>query len=104
MLEHPTMTGQSAEFVDRRRAVRHRLALPVELEHGGGVTRDVSASGVFFETDQSFLPGSPISFSLLFEHADPHGPVRLRCQGRVVRLEPHDGKSGVAVAFTSRSF
>ena len=86
---------------DRRQARRYRIALPVALEHGTGVTRDVSACGVFFETDLSFSPGVTISLSLVLEHADADGPLCFQCQGEVVRVEQRAGKVGVAVRLTS---
>jgi hypothetical protein len=73
----------------------------VEWEHGTGITRDVSAGGVFFVTQQLFSPGDPIECTLVFEHLEPDHPVRLHCRGQVVRVEPEDGKIGVAVAITA---
>jgi PilZ domain len=69
-------------------------ALPVRLDRGTGITRDVSASGVFFETDVDYAPGSAISFAI-----DLHGPagkMMLKCQGQIVRVEDRGGKVGVA--------
>ena len=82
-------------------ARRYQITLPVELEHGTGITRDASAAGVFFETDLLFSPGVSISFSLVFEHADADGPLRFQCQGEVLRVEQHADKVGVAVRLTS---
>ena len=94
----------TTEVTDRRHARRYRTALPVELKHGTGLTRDISTSGVFFETDLSFLLGITFRFSLVLEYADPDGPVRLQCQGKIVRVEPREDKIGVAVRFTSYCF
>lgn len=80
------------------------VTLPVELQNGNGVTRDVSASGVFFETDVSFSARTGIIFSLLLEHADPAGPIRLHCHGEVVRVERVHDKFGVAVAIDQHRF
>ncbi|MBI3798856.1 MAG: PilZ domain-containing protein [Deltaproteobacteria bacterium] len=90
--------------VDRRQARRYRVALPIELEHGTGLTRDISACGVFFATDASFPVGVTISLSLVLEYADLDGPVRLPCQGEVVRVERYEGNVGVAVRFTAYWF
>ena len=98
------VVGDRPGFTDRRQARRYRTAIPVELEQRTGLTRDVSASGVFFETDSSFPVGVTISFSLVLEHADPGGPLRLQCQGEVVRVERLESKVGVAVRFTSYWF
>lgn len=86
---------------ERRRATRYQVGLPVELQNGSGVTRDVSESGVFFETDRALTPGSPISFSLILGHADPEGPFRLECKGSIVRVEESEGKVGVAARISS---
>ena len=88
----------------RRRARRFNITMPVELEHGRGITRDVSSSGVFFESDHSFSVGEVISFWLVFEYAGMGPAFRLPCQGRVVRVEQRAGRTGVAVAFTSFGF
>ena len=95
---------ETQESTYRRQARRYRVAVPVELAQGTGITRDISASGVFFETDLSFPVNATLSFSLVLEHADPGGPVRLQCQGEVVRVEQREGKMGVAVRFTSYWF
>ena len=88
----------------RRGGRRLAVALPVELPNGHGVTRDVSAFGVFFETTLALSPGAAIRFSLLLEHADPGGPIRLHCQGKIVRLEALRGRLGVAVAIDQHRF
>jgi hypothetical protein len=86
---------------DKRRAPRFRVELRVKWDHGTGITRDVSVDGVFFMTQQVCSPGDPIECTLVFEHLDPDHPVRLRCRGQVVRVEPDDGHTGVAVAITA---
>jgi len=92
------MTTDS-EFTERREAARLEVRLPMELERGNGWTRDVSASGVYFETDESFTPGAPIRFSLFLKHAFP-SPFRLECTGQIVRVERREGRVGVAAAIT----
>ncbi len=59
--------------------------------------RDVSANGVFFETEQSFPLGERIRFAFVLQHADPGRPLHLRCEGRIVRVEPVGAKIGVGV-------
>ena len=68
------------------------------------MTRDFSSSGVFFETDQSLAPGMSVEFALRLEHLYPNQPIRLHCQGNVLRIEPSGEKVGVAVAIHSYSF
>jgi hypothetical protein len=89
------------EIPDRRKATRFQVALPVELVEGTGITRDLSARGVFFETDCVFGLGEVIQFALVLEYIDPGRPVRLHCRGRVVRFERQGNTMGVAVAITA---
>lgn len=70
-------------------------ARPVRLDRGTGVTRNISASGVFFETSVDYAVGSKISFAIEIE-GPRGGKLMLRCQGEIVRVERRDGKVGVA--------
>ena len=84
---------------ERRQALRYSLELPVEVAGACGRTRDFSASGVYFETDRAVTAGAPVRFSLLLGRVSPGGrPLRLNCEGRVVRTESGKGRLGVAVA------
>ena len=74
----------------RSREERVTAALPVSLDRGTGTTRDVSASGVFFETDVNYATGSEISFAI--ELNGPAGKLMLKCQGQIVRVEDRGGK------------
>jgi hypothetical protein len=76
------------------REERVSAALPVSLDRGVGITRDVSASGVFFETDVNYAPGSEISFAI--ELRGPAGKMMFKCRGQIVRVEDRGGKVGVA--------
>ena len=71
---------------------RVSATLPVSLESGAiGLTRDVSASGIFFEIDIENLPDSLINFTLEFE--GPGGGMTLRCKAQVLRVEHQSEKS-----------
>ena len=96
--------GRVAGTVDRRQAFRFPIALPVELERGVGITRNISTSGVFFETDQVFSTGALIRLTLVLEPKCPSNPTCLHCQGEIVRAERQEERMGVAVAFTSYRF
>ena len=82
----------------QRSEKRVRAVIPVTLARARGVTRDVSASGAFFETDASYKVGSRVHFAI--DLATPWGPAHFDCRGKIVRLERHDGTLGVAVQFT----
>ncbi len=78
---------------------RVRARLAVDLGRAKtGVTRDVSASGAFFETDVSYKVGSRVRFAI--DLATPWGPAHFDCKGKIVRLEKHHGVVGVAVQFS----
>jgi len=88
-----------AQEPDRRSGQRIQTALPVFLKNAEGITRDVSASGVFFWTSESTCAlGELISFSV--ELKRPEGRMMLKCQGDVVRTELCNGMRGVAVKIT----
>jgi Tfp pilus assembly protein PilZ len=90
--------GGVGGFEERRKAKRFKLALPVQLNDGIGTTRDMSTSGIFFETKRAYAIGETIRLSLTFEHET------LQCEARVVRVEPRNGQFGVAVELTSYVF
>lgn len=78
----------------KRKEERVEAELPVSLGSARGTTRDISATGVFFETDTAYAMGSEISFSV--ELNAPGGKMMLKCQGRIVRVENRGGKIGMA--------
>lgn len=81
---------------EKRTEMRERVALPVLLAGGAtGWTRDVSASGLYFETEAASHAGGEIELAVEVEA--PGRTLRLHCRGEVVRLESHGGRTGVAV-------
>lgn len=78
----------------KRRDKRVDTALMVFLDNARGVTRDMSASGAYFWTSGSYVPGEPISFAIELKTAA--GKVMWRCRGDVIRTEPQDHMVGVA--------
>lgn len=81
--------------MNKRREERVSAALPVFLENATGMTCDVSASGMFLETNISFAVGELVSFSVEFDA--PGGKRLLKCQGSIIRTEQRGGQIGVAV-------
>ena len=78
----------------KRRHERVPSAIPFILEDGSGaITRDLSPSGVYFETEGDLEVGSTIRFSLAFDN--PSGDLLFTCVAKVVRIRPVDGKLGV---------
>jgi len=86
---------------EKRQKQRIHIALPVFLKNATGVTRDVSATGMFFWTAVACVTGDFIRFEV--ELRRPVGKMKLKCQGDVVRTEPHNSNVGVAVRITQSS-
>lgn len=89
---------------DQRQAARFEGAIPVETEIGEGLTRDFSNSGVFFETDKTYSPGQKIEFSFVLEHFISDRPMRVKCQGEIIRVEEKGRNVGVASTISSITF
>ena len=85
-------------MVERRRGERYRLSLPVQLNHGTGITCDISTSGIFFETESAYAIGNTIRLFLNFEHET------LQCEAIVVRVESLNRQFGIAVELQSYVF
>ena len=95
--------------MERRHEERVLVNLPITLEHGKAVTRNVSGSGVFFECSSkqtSLTPGAVISFSM--ELDDPRGETlrlnKVSARGEILRVEQRAEKFGVATAITAYKF
>lgn len=85
---------------DQRSEPREPVALPVTSRHGDiGVTRDISASGLFLQVDGLQAIGSLIDLEIALD--TPGGPMRLHATGEVVRVEVNDGKTGVGLRFVA---
>jgi hypothetical protein len=83
-------------FKKKRKAERKFESLPVKVlndEHKG-VTRDISASGVYFLTDKHYEVGSIMTMTINLEY--PPGSW-MRCVGTIVRVEDHGARVGVAI-------
>ena len=97
---------------DKRGTRRFALHLPVSVRYGENLerdaqTRDVSARGVCFYLDSAIQAGSAIDFTLtLPPEITLTESIRVRCQGRVLRVEggPADGKMAVAAVIDEYEF
>jgi hypothetical protein len=99
--------------VERRAARRFSMMLPVKVRFPegdafaelNGETRDVSYRGLYFLTEATPEAGSSIEFVLtLPQQITLAGDVHIRCYGRVLRVEPHDGRRGVAARIDRHEF
>jgi len=91
---------------DKRSTRRFALRLPVTVSYSengssekAAQTRDVSARGICFFLDSAIEAGSPIEFTLtLPPEITLTESIRVRCKGKVVRVENGAPEGKVAVA------
>lgn len=90
---------------EKRATRRFALRLPVTVRYGENTeehtaqTRDVSARGICFFIDAAVQAGSPIDFTLtLPPEITLTESIRVRCKGRVVRIEGGNPAGKMAVA------
>jgi hypothetical protein len=67
----------------RRREPRYASNLAVILHDGEGIARNVSASGIYFETQLRFKKGDEVQFTVDYM---PEA-LTMQCRGRVVHIE-----------------
>lgn len=81
-----------------RRAPRFRANFPVEIEPAGGVTIDMSSSGIAFETPHDYTPGEEITMRVVVGRTGGKPGLEFECHGRVLRVDK--GERGNRVAAT----
>jgi PilZ domain-containing protein len=95
---------------ERRKHVRYRIQFPVRVQTvpREAYTRDISADGAYLLTHENGLePGSKLEWEMDFSPRFAGvKTVRVRCRGKIVRVEPlvEQGKIGVAVTIKSYQF
>jgi hypothetical protein len=87
---------------DQRAAARFDTAMPVRMEEGAGRTQNISAQGIYFETDVEQRIGSLVNFTVEYTlYGQKH---RLLCEGKVIRVEAHGDRIGVAARLVAPFF
>ena len=86
---------------EKRSSQRLQVEIPVYIGQEETITRDVSCSGIYFQTDQSFVEGEDLNFSLELIYALPGKQIKLDCQGEAVRIEKCGEKFGIAAKINS---
>lgn len=85
---------------ENRSAGRYPTFCTVELDSGTGMTRDLSTMGVLFTTDNAIEPDSMLRCFIPMQKAG-RKTTRLRCEGRVVRVNKFTDGWEVAISFTT---
>jgi PilZ domain len=83
-----------------QREPRYDAHWPLRMGQDSGVTRNLSASGLFFELDASAQPGQTISLCIDLDVVGRK--MQWICQAQVVRTESKDGKLGVGARIVSQ--
>jgi hypothetical protein len=91
---------------EKRATRRFALRLPVSVSYGdngaeesSAQTRDVSARGICFYLDAAIAAGSSIEFTLILPpEITLTESIRVRCKGKVVRVDEGSSNGKVAVA------
>ena len=105
--------AEAQQEKDKRATRRFALRLPVNVrygEHGAdheAQTRDVSARGICFYLDSAIQAGAGIDFTLtLPPEITLTESIRVRCKGRVLRVEggAANGKMAVAAVIDEYEF
>jgi hypothetical protein len=102
-----------ANSIERRASRRFTMTLPLTVRAQGpggeierqGQTRDVSFRGLYFLMDADFETGSAIEFILtLPREITLAGDVHIRCFAEIIRVEPHNGRRGIAARIDRYEF
>ena len=94
-MQNQKIPAQQKHNQEQRKEERVAVAHPVKIPPSFGLTRDISASGVFFVTDAVLVLGQTIDFIIEFGRQGVN--FILKCVGEIVRVESQDGQVGVAV-------
>jgi len=62
-----------------------------------GIIRDISAGGVFIETNEQFKPGQNLALCYTLPEPEPNASLPLKVKGRVTRVFPN----GIGVQYDS---
>lgn len=97
---------------EKRSVRRFALNLPVKLKNGSsageellGQTRDVSSRGAFVHIESPLAEGALVEFMMtLPAEITLADPIRVRCHGKVLRVENGASDPGIAVAIEKYDF
>jgi PilZ domain len=89
---------------EKRSRERMPVRVPVKVRHEGnehqGLTRDLSASGIFLYSEKGMRAGSKLELVIMLPPGLGLGPGGWTlCEASVVRVEESDGK-GMGIAAT----
>ncbi len=86
----------------KRSAERLTSELPIEINGALGTTKNISATGIYFETTTPQKPGSKVNFAV--EVVINGKTIKMVCSGSVIRIDRNNGKVGIAVRLVHSFF
>jgi hypothetical protein len=97
---------------EKRSTRRFSLELPITITYADSSaaklaahSRDVSSRGVFMYVNSELAEGAMLEFIMtLPREITLADPIRVRCTGRVLRVENKDHRQGVAVSIENYDF
>jgi hypothetical protein len=97
---------------EKRATRRFSLDLPISVkfvdsseQELAGHTRDVSSRGVYMYLETEIKADAPIEFVMtLPREVTLADPIRVRCKGKVLRVDKLNQEQGVAVAIEKYEF
>ena len=94
--------NKKGPFKPERRAVRFETVLPVEIGNFHGLARNISATGIYFETEAAPELGSHVYFAV--ELTVRGEKLKLVCDCKVLRVDQKDGVHGIAAKLNDSFF
>ena len=101
-MKHIKTKNKTPPLKGGRGTDRFVTELPVDIGGIQGVTRNISATGIYFETEMAQEPGSRVNFTV--EVHVRGEKLKLVCEGEVVRVGCYDGVFGMATKVLSSFF
>lgn len=98
----PRSQSPIATHADHRAAARFETELAVDMAGLKAEARNISATGVYFETDVDLPLGSVITLNVQFTYGGRKHLVE--CEGKVVRVTHEDGHHGVGAQLLTPFF
>ncbi len=96
------VAATALDGTDQRAAERFGVGLPYTLDGHQGHTRDLSATGLSFDSDVAYPVGAVVKLTLRYA-LDGHN-FPLPCEAEVVRVEPSGDRFTIAARLGSPFF
>jgi hypothetical protein len=101
-MQHSPFNDSNDLARTQRGSDRFNTELPIELNGVHGLTRNISATGIYFESRADQPPGSIVR--CIVEVVVQGEPLKMVCKGEVVRVDHKDGIVGIAVKLANSFF